>query len=92
MTHSREQTRAQPRVPMMSKDIIDGFIKSGSMYATVETEATGRSKASIYNALLGYLKRHGITQISVRLVKGDIVLVNNEKHREDAPVRPKPMG
>lgn len=76
------------KVPFMSRDIIDRFVKAGDVYATVEIETTGRTRDSVYNALLGYIKRHNIRDVSVRLVKGDVVLVNNEKHREDVTVRP----
>lgn len=76
------------KVPFMSRDIIEKFMKSSDKYATVEIEPTGRTRDSVYNALLGYIKRHNINDVSVRLVKGDVVLVNNEKHREDAAVHP----
>jgi hypothetical protein len=73
-------------IPLMSRDIVDSFVRSGDKYRIVDTEKTGRSSISVYNSLLGYTKRHDYLHVSVRMVKGDIVLVNDEKHREDQAV------
>lgn len=69
-----------------SKDIVDAFIDSGDEYVTVGIKSTGRSKESVYNALLTYLQRHEELDISVRKIKGDIILVNNAVHRENLQI------
>lgn len=73
-------------IPLMSRDIVDSFVRSGDKYRVVDADKVGRSKISVYNSLLGYTKRHEDLHISVRMVRGDIVLVNDEKHREDQAV------
>ena len=70
-------------IPLMSRDIVDAFIRSGDKYQTVNTDKTSRSKISVYNALLGYTRRHDNLQVSVRMVKGNVVLVNDKLHHVD---------
>lgn len=70
-------------IPLMSRDIVDEFIRSGHTYQTIDIERAGRSKISVYNAMLGYLKRNDNLRISVRMVHGDIVLVNDKLHQVD---------
>lgn len=66
-------------VPIRSRDMVDEFIMSGDPYVVVDVGKTGRDEASVYNALLTYLKRHDDLGISVRKIKGDIVLVKDAK-------------
>jgi hypothetical protein len=67
-------------IPLKSKDIVERFIKSGEEVDIVDPSKTGRSRISVYNALLSYVKRNENLGVSVRFVNGEITLVNNEKH------------
>lgn len=68
-------------INVRSRDIVEEFIDSGATDVKVDISKTGRDKASVYNALLTYLDRHSDLGVSVRKIKGDIILVNNAKQR-----------
>lgn len=72
-------------IPLKSKEIVERFVDSGETYETI-IPPVGRSKISVYNALLAYVKRHEDLGVSVRFVRGEIIMVNNEKHNPS--VRP----
>ncbi len=71
-------------ITVRSKDIVEDFISSGDEHVVVDISKTGRDEASVYNALLSYLDRHSDLGVSVRKIKGDIILVNNAKTRMDS--------
>jgi hypothetical protein len=73
-------------IPHRSKDIVEAFIDSGEKYVVIDISRTGRSKESVYNALLTYLQRHEYLDVSIRKVKGDLVLVNDALLKEDLQV------
>lgn len=76
-------------IPVTSKDIIDGFLKSETDSAIVDVESTGRPMISVYNGLRQYIKSHKITNVTVMLHRGNILMINNEKCRKDSAVRPQ---
>lgn len=73
-------------LPWKSSEIVEQFLASGKSIQRVETELSGRTTDSVYNALIGYLKRHPNLGLTVRKSKGDVLLVRNATYRNATQV------
>lgn len=64
-------------LPVTSRQLIEEFIASDLTEGCVDVTCTGRTNISVYQALHAFLKRNSKYNVTVRMHRGDVMLVKN---------------